>query len=88
MVLRGRYLRSPLKLYLNGELAASTTYSGTGDAEYSPSFNLGIGNADADGFNIPFNGTLDAVRLSNSVRTAGQIADTWGNIETSSQRSP
>ncbi|MBW8886914.1 MAG: LamG domain-containing protein [Fibrobacteres bacterium] len=70
-----------LKMYLNGGLAASTAYSGTGNPEYSSVFDLGIGNADDAGFNIPFKGTVDAVRLSRPVRTADQIAEAWTRIE-------
>jgi len=80
--------RETLKMYLNGNLAASTAYSGTGNPEYSAAFDLGIGNADADGFNIPFNGTVDAVRLSRSVRSDGQIAEAWEAIETSRPANP
>jgi len=44
---------------------------------------LGIGNADADGFDIPCNGIVDALHLSRPVRTKGQIADVWKGIRTS-----
>jgi hypothetical protein len=71
------YDGATLKLYVNGTLAESTAYTGgEGDA----SWGVGIGNAYDDGYNIPFLGTIDALRLSQCARTAQEIGLNWKKI--------
>jgi hypothetical protein len=69
-----------LILYLNGEEVASTPYSGFKSYEYSTGYDLGIGNSSSSDFDIPFQGTIDAARVSRVVRAPGEIAASWQAI--------
>ncbi len=53
-----------LKIYLDGNLAASRAYSGTGNPSYTLTYDLAIGNTGEASSNFPFNGTIDAARIS------------------------
>ena len=67
-----------LKLYVNGALAQSTDYA---QGSNSTAYDLGIGNASDAGFNIPFTGIIDEVRLSKVARTPAEIAKAWKGIK-------
>jgi hypothetical protein len=74
----GSFDGSTICLYVNGVCAAHASYSGfNGDSSYD----LGIGNAAADSHNVPFQGIIDEIRISKSVRSAAEIALTWSAIK-------
>jgi hypothetical protein len=66
-----------IRLYANGELVDSAAYART---EGQTSWDLGIGNADDDAFNIPFIGTIDEVRISKGARPVSDIQAAWKTI--------
>jgi hypothetical protein len=72
----GSYDGTTIRLYLNGVCVASSAYTGNGSSSYE----LGIGNASAGSHNVPFIGTIDEVRISATVRTPAEIANTWTGI--------
>jgi hypothetical protein len=68
-----------LRLYRDGNPTDSTRYRGmAGNSEYD----LGIGNAADDGFDIPFYGIIDEVRISRQARTPDAIKAAWEAIKT------
>jgi hypothetical protein len=74
------YDGATLKLYLNGEPVASAPYPGYRSARYSNGYDLAIGNSSSDEYDIPFQGTVDAARVSRVVRTPAEIAAVWKGI--------
>ncbi len=73
----GSYDGKTIRLYANGVLVDSSPYIATaGDVKWG----LGIGNADDDGFNIPFLGKIDEIRISKKARADSEIADAWKTI--------
>ncbi len=67
-----------LSLYVNGALAASTPNTG---GLGSTAYDVGIGNASDPGFDIPFMGIIDEMRLSKVVRTGAEITKAWKGME-------
>jgi hypothetical protein len=55
-------------------MEAAEAYAGATHPEYSSAYDVGIGNAAASGFDVPFSGDIDAVRISRTVRSAAEIA--------------
>lgn len=73
----GTYDGETIRLYANGTLVDSSAYA---PSQGSDSWGLGIGNADDDGFNIPFIGRIDGVRISRRARTGSEVAGNWKSI--------
>jgi hypothetical protein len=69
-----------VKLYLNGDLAASAPYAGYKSYEYGTGYGLAIGNSSSSGFDLPFSGTVDAARVSRVVRGPEEIAAVWRTV--------
>ena len=74
--LGGTYDGKTIRLFMNGVQVDSAAY--IRDAG-STGYNLGIGNADDNGFDIPFRGNIDEVRISNTARTPSEF---WKNGQT------
>lgn len=74
----GSYDGTTIRLFANGSLVDSSAYVyATGSASYD----LGIGNADDDDFNIPFIGKIDEIRISKKARSETEVLASWKAIE-------
>jgi hypothetical protein len=74
----GSYDGSTIRLFANGLAVDSAAYH---PVQADPSWGLGIGNAFDDGFNIPFLGKIDEIRVSKKSRPAAEISRNWNAIE-------
>lgn len=73
----GTYDGTTISLYINGSLVGSSAYNRSGGVD---TYDLGIGNATVDSHNVPFDGIIDGVRISKTVRSAQEIKSAWDLI--------
>lgn len=74
----GSFDGEKIRLFVNGSLVDSSAYARVnGDA----SWDLAIGNASDSSFKSLFIGRIDEVRISETVRSAPEILETWKAIE-------
>jgi hypothetical protein len=73
----GSYDGTTIRLFANGLAVDSAAYR---PAPADPTWGLGIGNAYDNGFDIPFLGKIDEIRVSKKSRPAAEIGQSWKAI--------